>query len=62
MTSTAARGAGLRALTITDDRNTLAVDARTMRRDGWMFYRSDNGVWVVEHVPPRYLSHRSPRV
>lgn len=36
----------------------LAVDAHTMRRDGWEFYRSGNGVWLVEHVPPRYLSHR----
>ena len=62
MTSTPVRGGGLRALTITDDRNTLAVDARTMRRDGRMFYRSGNGVWLVEHVPPRYLPHRSPGV
>jgi putative RNA 2'-phosphotransferase len=34
----------------------LAVDASAMRRDGWEFYRSGNGVWLVEHVPPRYLS------
>lgn len=34
----------------------LAVDARAMRRDGWGFYRSGNGVWLVEHVPLRYLS------
>jgi putative RNA 2'-phosphotransferase len=32
------------------------VDASAMRRDGWGFYRSGNGVWLVEHVPPRYLS------
>lgn len=36
----------------------LAVDASAMRRDGWEFYRSGNGVWLVEHVPPRYLSRR----
>lgn len=36
----------------------LVVDARAMRRDGWDFYRSGNGVWLVEHVPPRYLSRR----
>ena len=36
----------------------LAVDAHAMRRDGWEFYRSGNGVWLVEHVPPRYLSRR----
>ena len=34
----------------------LLVDARAMRRDGWEFYRSGNGVWLVEHVPTRYLS------
>jgi len=33
----------------------LLVEARTMRRDGWEFYRSGNGVWLVERVPPRYL-------
>ena len=34
----------------------LTVDAREMHRDGYAFYRSGNGVWLVEHVPPRYLS------
>ncbi|HZC19663.1 MAG TPA: RNA 2'-phosphotransferase, partial [Rubrobacteraceae bacterium] len=33
----------------------LVVDARVMRRDGWEFYRSGNGVWLVEHVPTSYL-------
>ncbi len=33
----------------------LAVDARAMRRDSHTFYLSGNGVWLVEHVPPRYL-------
>ena len=37
----------------------LTVDAYAMQRDGWEFYRSGNGVWPVEHVPPRYLSRRS---
>ena len=36
----------------------LTVDAYAMQRDGWEFYRSGNGVWLVEHVPPRYLSRR----
>jgi putative RNA 2'-phosphotransferase len=36
----------------------LAVDASAMRRDGWEFYRSGNGVWLVEQVPPHYLSRR----
>jgi putative RNA 2'-phosphotransferase len=34
----------------------LAVDAEKMHRDGYAFYRSGNGVWLVEYVPPRYLS------
>ena len=33
----------------------LAVDAAAMRRDGFSFYRSANGVWLVESVPPGYL-------
>jgi putative RNA 2'-phosphotransferase len=36
----------------------LAVAAGEMHHDGDVFYRSGNGVWLAEHVPPRYLSHR----
>jgi putative RNA 2'-phosphotransferase len=36
----------------------LGVAARAMWCDGWQFYRSGNDVWLVEHVPPRYLSRR----
>lgn len=32
------------------------VDTAIMRRDGYVFYRSENGVWLVEHVPPEYLA------
>lgn len=31
------------------------VDAAAMCADGHVFYRSDNGVWLVERVSPRYL-------
>ncbi len=34
----------------------FAVDAAAMRRDGHTFYRSANGVWLADEVPPRYLS------
>jgi putative RNA 2'-phosphotransferase len=34
----------------------LAVDAEKMHHDGYVFYRSGNEVWLVEHVSPRYLS------
>jgi putative RNA 2'-phosphotransferase len=33
----------------------LEVDAGAMARDGVPFYRSANGVWLVDEVPPRYL-------
>src|SRR5918993_1382123 len=36
----------------------LVVDARAMRREGWDFYRSGNGVWLLKAGPPRYLSRR----
>lgn len=34
----------------------FVVDAARMRTDGVVFYRSDNGVWLVDDVPARYLS------
>jgi putative RNA 2'-phosphotransferase len=33
----------------------FAVDAAAMHRDGHTFYRSANGVWLVDEVPPQYL-------
>jgi putative RNA 2'-phosphotransferase len=33
----------------------LVIDAAKMRADGHLFYRSANGVWLVDHVPPQYL-------
>jgi putative RNA 2'-phosphotransferase len=34
----------------------LRVDAAAMARDGHAFYRSANGVWLADAVPPAYLS------
>ncbi|MBH0238214.1 RNA 2'-phosphotransferase [Methylobrevis albus] len=34
----------------------LAVDAAGMRVAGHVFFRSDNGVWLVDAVPPAFLS------
>ena len=34
----------------------LSVDAEGMHREGCVFYRSGNGVWLVDGVPPRYLA------
>src|SRR4051794_1441040 len=36
----------------------FAVDAARMAADGVPFYVSENGVWLVDAVPPRYLSIR----
>ena len=33
----------------------LTVDAAAMTRDGHVFYRSANGVWLTNTVPPQYL-------
>lgn len=33
----------------------LRVDAAAMHRDGLVFYCSDNGVWLTDEVPARYL-------
>jgi putative RNA 2'-phosphotransferase len=35
----------------------LKVRAAAMHADGHVFYRSDNGVWLTEHVPPRYIDY-----
>ncbi|MFI6820429.1 RNA 2'-phosphotransferase [Micromonospora sp. NPDC050187] len=34
----------------------LTVDAAAMTGDGHLFYRSANGVWLVDAVPPAYLT------
>lgn len=33
----------------------FVVDAMLMYQNGFSFYCSDNGVWLVDHVPPEYL-------
>lgn len=34
----------------------LTVNAAAMARDGHLFYRTANGVWLTDHVPPAYLA------
>ncbi|WP_411877509.1 RNA 2'-phosphotransferase [Polaromonas sp. YR568] len=34
----------------------LAVDAHGMSAEGFLFFRSENNVWLTDHVPPGYLS------
>jgi putative RNA 2'-phosphotransferase len=38
----------------------FAVDAAIMSQDGVHFYRSENGVWLVDAVAPRYLRLLEP--
>lgn len=33
----------------------LALNAAAMVRDGMTFYYSENGVWLCDYVPPRYI-------
>jgi len=37
------------------DPEILVVDCKSMVKDGYDFYLSDNGVWLTDHVPPKYL-------
>ncbi|WP_066382478.1 RNA 2'-phosphotransferase [Anabaena sp. CA = ATCC 33047] len=34
----------------------FSVDAMVMYQAGFTFYCSENGVWLVDHVPPEYLT------
>jgi putative RNA 2'-phosphotransferase len=34
----------------------LAIDAQSMDRDGYQFYCTENNVWLVDNIPPKYLS------
>lgn len=34
----------------------FVVDSGRMHADGFAFFRSENGVWLTDHVPPAYLS------
>jgi putative RNA 2'-phosphotransferase len=33
----------------------LRVASGEMQRQGYVFYRADNGVWLTDHVPPEFL-------
>jgi putative RNA 2'-phosphotransferase len=37
----------------------FAIDAVAMQQAGFTFYRSDNGVWLVDEVPSQYLQQFS---
>jgi putative RNA 2'-phosphotransferase len=33
----------------------LEIDAERMSKAGYEFYRSDNGVWLTDRVPPDFI-------
>lgn len=33
----------------------FAIDAATMHQAGYLFFCSENGVWLVDHIPSEYL-------
>lgn len=35
----------------------LKINAHKMFQDGYKFYRSQNGVWLTDHVPSKYIQH-----
>jgi putative RNA 2'-phosphotransferase len=34
----------------------LHIQAETMHQQGHLFYQSTNGVWLVDHVPPEFIT------
>ena len=36
----------------------IEIDTEAMLRDGFKFHRSEDGVWLVEKVPTRYMSFK----
>ena len=34
----------------------LKIDTKSMHNDGILFYISENGIWLTEHVPPKYIT------
>ena len=34
----------------------MTIDCTRMFRDGFDFYKDENGIWMTEYVPPEYIS------
>lgn len=34
----------------------LKIDAEAMKNDGFEFFKSNNGVWLTNHVPTKYIT------
>jgi putative RNA 2'-phosphotransferase len=33
----------------------LTINAKAMHEKGFLFYMSDHGVWLTDHVPPEFI-------
>ena len=33
----------------------IEIEAKLMDFDGYKFYKTENGVWLTDHVPPKYI-------
>lgn len=33
----------------------LTIDAEKMSQDGYLFYLSQNGIWLCDYIPPNYI-------
>jgi len=38
------------------DHTILKIDTVNMLKDGYIFYKSENDVFLIEHVPAKYIS------
>tara|TARA_R110000772_G_scaffold17946_3_gene50051 strand:+ start:180406 stop:180957 length:552 start_codon:yes stop_codon:yes gene_type:complete len=36
----------------------LEIDSGAMHADGFKFYQSKNGVWLIDNVPPKYIKFK----
>ena len=36
----------------------LSINTGKMQADGYLFYLSKNGVWLTDHVPPKYIEFK----
>ncbi len=34
----------------------IEIPAKLMNFDGYKFYKTENNVWLVDHIPPKYIS------
>lgn len=50
-----ANNVGMRHAKIMNNLMLLHVDSEKMYKDGFKFYKTDNNVWLTDHVPSEYI-------